>query len=250
MKISSSLTYAGLAASALANPIVHSNSERGADSWCGNFGTGSIGPYTVYHNNWGVGSASSGQQCTEFSPAAGNSVAWSTSWSWQGGPGSVKSYSNIGLAHVNRNLASVRSIPSRWSWSYSGQNVVADVAYDLWLAPSAGAANTYEIMIWLGALGGAFPISQTGRTPIASPQIAGSSWHLYKGPNGGTTVFSFVASSNIQNFNGDLNLFFKYLTQSQGVPANSVITALQAGTEPFSGSNAVFKSSVCSISIS
>lgn len=113
--------------------------------------------------------------------------------------------------------------------------MVSDVSYDLWLAPSVGANNTYEIMIWLGAYGGAGPISSTGTTPIATPTIAGYTWKLFQGPNGDTTVFSFVAPSNIGNWSGDLKLFFNYLTSSQGVSASSVVTSLQAGTEPFTG---------------
>lgn len=112
--------------------------------------------------------------------------------------------------------------------------MVADVAYDLWLAPSVGADNSYEIMIWLGAYGGAGPISSTGST-IATPTIAGTTWKLYSGPNGATTVYSFVAPSNIGNFNADLKLFLTYLTTSQGVSTSAVVTSLQAGTEPFSG---------------
>ena len=113
--------------------------------------------------------------------------------------------------------------------------MIADVSYDLWLAPSVGAKNAYEIMVWVGSYGGAGPISSTGSTPLASPTIGGTKWKLFKGPNGDTTVFSFVAPANIGNYAGDLNLFFKYLTSSQGVPTSSVITSLQAGTEPFSG---------------
>lgn len=135
------------------------------------------------------------------------------------------------------------------AYRYTGDNIVADVSYDLWLAPSAGAPNEYEIMVWLGSFGGAAPISHTGRTPIAMPNVAGTMWKLFKGSHAGTTVFSFVAPRNIQTFSGDLNLFFRYLTQSQGVAKSSVITALQAGTEPFTGSNARFVSSVCAISV-
>lgn len=118
---------------------------------------------------------------------------------------------------------------------YSGSQLVADVSYDLWLAPSASSANQYEIMIWLGKYGGAGPISSTGSTPVATPTINGVSWQLFKGPNGSTTVFSFVAPSNINSWNGDLKLFFNYLTSSQGVSTNMVVTSLQAGTEPFIG---------------
>ena len=113
--------------------------------------------------------------------------------------------------------------------------MVADVSYDLWLAPSVGVANKYEIMVWLGAYGGAGPISTTGSTPIATPTIAGTTWKLFKGPNGDVTVFSFVAPSSIGDFSADLKLFFNYLTASQGVSTSNVVTSLQAGTEPFSG---------------
>lgn len=104
----------------------------------------------------------------------------------------------------------------------------------MWLAPSVGADNDYEIMIWLAAYGGAGPISSTG-SPIATPTIAGHTWNLYSGPNGDTTVFSFVSPTHIGDFDGDLQLFFKYLTTSQGVSSSQVVTAIQAGTEPFSG---------------
>lgn len=112
--------------------------------------------------------------------------------------------------------------------------MVANVSYDLWLAPSVGANNQYEIMIWVGAYGGAGPISSAGKA-IATPTIAGTKWNLFKGPNGDTTVFSFVAPSNMGDFSADLKLFLTYLTTSQGVSSSSVVTSLQGGTEPFSG---------------
>jgi len=113
--------------------------------------------------------------------------------------------------------------------------MVADVSYDLWLAPSVGAANKYEIMIWLGSYGGAGPISEQNKPAIAKPTIAGTTWSLFKGPNGDTTVFSFVAPSNIGNFKADLLPFLTYLTKNQGVPSTYVATSFQAGTEPFVG---------------
>lgn len=133
-------------------------------------------------------------------------------------------------------------------YSYSGSNIVADVSYDLWLAPTSGGSNKYEIMVWLAALGGAGPISSTG-SAIAKPTIAGSSWSLYSGPNGDTTVYSFVASSEIESFSGDMMDFFNYLVDNEGVSDSMYITQLQAGTEPFTGSNAVFKTSSFTMSV-
>lgn len=104
MKISY-FTHMGLA---LATPM----------TWCGNWGSTTAGPYIIYHNNWGAQAAQSGKQCTTVSALEGNSVSWSTSWTWRGGPSDVKSYSNVGLANVNKKLADVKSIHSRWTWTY------------------------------------------------------------------------------------------------------------------------------------
>jgi xyloglucan-specific endo-beta-1,4-glucanase len=121
--------------------------------------------------------------------------------------------------------------------SYTGSNVVADVAYDIFTSYSPGGSSVYEIMIWLAAIGGAGPISSTG-SPIATVTIAGTSWDLFKGPNGATTVFSFVAHSEQTSFNADVLDFLKYLIHSQGLPSAQYVSGIAAGTEPFDGSSA------------
>ncbi|KAJ0106979.1 glycoside hydrolase family 12 protein [Diaporthe amygdali] len=259
MKFNAALSNVLLAASAVvAAPTstlevgpsrVDSAIEKRSTTFCGSFGSETAGPYIFYHNNWGASAASSGSQCTTFNDLQSNTASWSTSWTWAGGSSSVKSYSNVALPNVNKQLKSVSTINSIWKWSYTGSSIVADVAYDLWLAPTSGGTNKYEIMVWLAAYGGAGPISSTGSTPIATTTIAGHTWKLYSGPNGDTTVYSFVADSTITSFSGDLNLFFKYLTSSQGVSTSMYITSLQAGTEPFTGSNAVMTTSSYTISV-
>lgn len=52
-------------------------------------------------------------------------------------------------------------MPSTWSWTYTGDDIVADVAYDLFTSSTADGDEEFEIMVWLGALGGAGPISST-----------------------------------------------------------------------------------------
>lgn len=123
--------------------------------------------------------------------------------------------------------------------------MVANVAYDLFTASTTGGSPEYEIMIWLGAYGGAGPISSTGST-IATPTVAGYSWKLYKGVNGQMTVFSFVASSTVTSFSGDLKAFLTYLSSNQGLPTSQYLQSIGAGTEPFTGSNAVFSTTAYS----
>ncbi|KAK1982103.1 xyloglucan-specific endo-beta-1,4-glucanase A [Colletotrichum cereale] len=215
---------------------------------CGSSGSVSAGGLTIYHNNYGEKQATSGSQCTTFQSLDSGSVTWSTSWNWAGGKGQVKSFSNVALENVNKPLSAIKSIPSKWTWSYTGSlEFVFDVAYDLWLAPSVGANNTYEIRIWLAAFGGVRPISTTGKA-IDNPIIAATQWSLYSGSKGNTTVYTFVAPGT-QWFDGDLMDFFNHLTSKQGVANTDVVTSLQAGTEAFSGSNAVFTTSAYTISV-
>lgn len=44
---------------------------------------------------------------------------------------------------------------SSWEWSYSGSNLLGDVAYDIFTSSSPGGSNEWEVMIWLDAFGGA-----------------------------------------------------------------------------------------------
>lgn len=138
MKFNAALSSALFAASAvIAAPTstleveasrVDSALEKRATTFCGNWGSQTAGPYTFYHNNWGAGAASSGSQCTTFNDLQSNTASWSTSWSWSGGQGSVKSYSNVALEKVNRQLSSISTINSIWKWGYVIRLLVVDEA--------------------------------------------------------------------------------------------------------------------------
>lgn len=120
--------------------------------------------------------------------------------------------------------------------SYSNTNIVADVAYDLFLSSTPSGSEEYEIMVWLAALGGAGPISSTGKA-IATVTLNGVEWDVWVGPNGQMTVYSFVAKSTVTDFSGDLLDFLDYLVKDQGLPNNKYLKTVQAGTEPFTGTS-------------
>jgi len=221
----------------LANPI-----EKRGTVLSGQWDTESElnGMYTLYNDLWGMSSATSGSQSTQETSASGTSVAWETTWNWEGASSQVKSYANLGINNnLGKTLSSISSIQTTWDWTYtSAENVVADVSYDLWLSnnPAPGTANsasTYEIMIWLSARGGAGPVG----SQVATANVAGTSWALHQGTVENWTVFSFVAPSEITSFSADLMDFFNYLVQNNGVSASSnYFTGGGAGTEPFTGS--------------
>lgn len=246
MKFSSAILCAGAAALASAAPSKTLN--RRAD-FCDQWGSTVTGSYTVYNNLWGSANADSGSQCTGVDSLSGSTLAWHTSWTWTGGAGQVKSYANAVYTLTATQLNAISSIPSTWDWSYTGDDIVADVAYDLFTSSTADGDEEYEIMIWLSALGGAGPISSTGSS-IATTTIGGVSFDLYSGPNGQMTVFSFVASADANSFNADLKDFVDYLTTNQGLSTSQYLISMGAGTEPFSGTNAVFTTTAFSVELS
>ncbi|PPQ92147.1 hypothetical protein CVT25_008772 [Psilocybe cyanescens] len=183
------------------------------------------GDYTLCQNLWGAKSGTGSQSSTLVS-SSGSSVSWSTNWNWQNNP---------------NNLNNIASAPSTFDWTYQTQSsgIRADVSYDIWFGSAssgepATAASSYEIMIWLSGLGGIQPVGSQILTGIT---IAGHTWNLWSGPNSNWHVYSFVsATGDINNFSVDLNGFFQYLIQNQGVAGTQYIQAIQSGTEPFTGS--------------
>jgi len=210
-----------------------------ATTICGQWDTVVTGTYTVFQDLWNEEAATSGSQCSTINSETSGTLSWSTSWTWAGGAGQVKSFANAVVTSTAKQVSAITSIPSTWDWSYTGSDIVADVAYDMFTSSTATGADEYEIMIWLAALGGAGPISATG-SAVATVTIDGASWNLFEGLNGAMTVFSFVASSEVTNFSGDIKSFLTYLTDSQGFPASQFLISLGAGSEPFSGTDAVF----------
>jgi len=66
---------------------------------------------------------------------------------------------------------------------------------------------------------------------IATPTVAGYDFSLYKGSNGAQTVYSFVGSSNITSFSGDVRDFFTYLISSESFDSSQYLVSVGAGTE-------------------
>ncbi|EEB92124.1 hypothetical protein MPER_09416, partial [Moniliophthora perniciosa FA553] len=213
---------------------------------CGQWDSVIVGPYTIYVNQWGKDGGSPGTSCAKVNSLSGTTISYVNRWNWTGGSG-VKSYTNINLNQgVGKQLSAISKIPASWKWSQTQTgNIVANVAFDLFTAASAGASNQYEIMVWVANFNAGPISSQYGSdgkpVPIVqNVNLAGKSWNLYKGSNGAQTVFSFLTSdgSQIPSFSGDLNDFINVLC-SQRLSKSQYLTTVQSGTETTLG-DAVF----------
>lgn len=96
-------------------PLVSASAvQRRGTMLCGQYETFTSGSYTLFTDLWGERGASSGSQCSTLESVDGNTVQWSTTWTWTGGTG-IKSFSNIQLnAGVNQQLSAINSMPVRF----------------------------------------------------------------------------------------------------------------------------------------
>ncbi|CAE6481575.1 unnamed protein product [Rhizoctonia solani] len=202
------------------------------------------GQYTLYNNLWGAKvPGTSGSQTTQALSYndAQKTVSWKTEYNWQGNPHGVKSYANVALEKgIRKNINSISSIPTKWSWKYDSVSnpLTADVSYDLWLSrdPNSGpssASSTVEVMVWLSNRN-----AGPAGSKIATAKVGGLDWALFKGRVGTWDVYSFVAASEISNYNANLLPFFTFLRDDPQIKLdlNQYLVAVQAGTEPFQGS--------------
>ncbi|KAK4121664.1 glycoside hydrolase family 12 protein [Parathielavia appendiculata] len=228
--------------STLAAAAPYRTSRRQVATLCEQYGYWSGNGYEVNNNLWGAGSASSGSQCTYVDGSSSSSVSWYTTWTWEGSPGSVKSYANSGRQIARgQTIASIRSMATSVSWAYNTSSIRANVAYDFFTSEDPNHPNSggdYELMIWLAKYGdNTYPVGSVSGTVT----VAGNSWTLYAGSNGGMQVYSFVAMSAMNSFSGDAKDFFNYLTDNEAFPADTQnLIVFQVGTEAFDGGPATF----------
>lgn len=122
-----------------------------AQSLCDQYSYYSANGYEFNNNMWGRNSGQ-GSQCTYISFTSSSNVGWRVNWNWANNENNVKSYPYSGRQLPQKRLISqISSLPTSTSWSYSGNNIRANVAYDLFTSTDPNHANSsgdYELMIW------------------------------------------------------------------------------------------------------
>lgn len=120
MKLLALLAPALAAASAIpaSVPAPSKTINERATEICGQWDSIQTGTYTLYQDLWGMSAATSGSQCSTYESLSGTTIAWSTKWTWQGGPYNVKSYANVVLKQdTGKKVSAIKSIPSKWTYT-------------------------------------------------------------------------------------------------------------------------------------
>ncbi|KAK8131588.1 concanavalin A-like lectin/glucanase domain-containing protein [Apiospora sp. TS-2023a] len=216
---------------------------------CNQYGYFASHGYYFNNNAWGK-DAGTGYICTYVDWTDDSHVVFHADWEWAGGENNVKAFPDVGRTLSSKPIvSSLGSIQTAASWTYTGNNVRADVAYDLFTAADPNhdtSSGDYELMVWLARLGGVQPIG----SKVGTATVAGHTWELWDGMNGAMRVYSFVAPTAVNSFNANIKDFFNYIAANRGFPAASqhLITA-QFGTEPFTGGPATFTVSSFSLNV-
>ncbi|KAG3110835.1 hypothetical protein PI124_g11385 [Phytophthora idaei] len=225
-------------AASLINPPVFAETE-----FCGEWNSTETDDYILYNNLWGAFDDPNDSQCTGLDSVDGSTIAWHMSYSWSPPPYQVKSFPNAALKFDPVQLLYVKSIPAiiEYDFEYS-ENTIANVAFDLFTRPTIDGVVEYEVMVWPAALGGALPLSTSGK-PIKTANIGNADFTLYQGMNGNMTVLSYVPGKMITSFSADLKKFFDELPENYAIAPTQYLTHVQGGAEILVGNGAltVFK---------
>jgi hypothetical protein len=197
-----------------AAPVTGSTSVwDGGSAVCGADGQ----QYFIWNNAWG-------------SRGSAQSISWSgtsfqvTAQSASGG--GVQGYPSIFIGSINvhktlgsnlpKQVSTITQVPTSWSWT--GASGEYNAAYDVWFnssnvtdldKPSGGF-----LMIWLHKPGSQNPIG--GSPSQSNVSVGGGTWNIYTGDNGGTPCISYVATSDINTWTGDIAAFITHAKTVQG----------------------------------
>jgi xyloglucan-specific endo-beta-1,4-glucanase len=135
------LLAASMAALVHASALVPRQSH--VESLCGLYAYWSNDNYELLNNLWGKDTATSGSQCTYLDGTAGGGIQWSSTWTWNGSPDSVKSYPYAGRKVAKgRKISDVTRMPTAVTWKYDRTDIRANVAYDVFTAADPNHVNS------------------------------------------------------------------------------------------------------------
>ncbi len=205
---------------------------------CEQYGTVVAGSYVIQNNRWGT----SATQCINTTSNGFSITQQDGVGSTSGAPVSYPSiflgchYSNCSPSSpLPKQLSTIGTANSSISYSYPGSGTY-NASYDIWLNADTNVSGVQdtEIMIWFNRQGSIQPIgSQTG-----TANIAGRSWNVWTGNNGGNNVVSYLFTGSVINsLSFDVMDFVRdtFTRGSQYGNINWYLTSVQAGFEPWIG---------------
>jgi Glycosyl hydrolase family 12 len=181
------------------------------------FGSETLGAYTVSNNMWNAGGGGISQTLSACS-----SSDWSVNANVADDDGGVKTYPNSAYNFADPpEISSLSTVTSTFGSTVPASGEFED-AYDIWLNGTAGTGGD-EVMIWTDNEGQTPAGSQVGTVAFGGQSYA--VWQEAGGP------ITFVSDTNVSG--GDLNLlqFFQWLMSQGYEPTTSTLNQVAFGAE-------------------
>jgi hypothetical protein len=181
------------------------------------FGSETLGAYTVSNNMWNAGGGGISQTLSACS-----SSDWSVNANVADDGGGVKTYPNSAYNFADPpEISSLSTVTSTFGSTLPASGEFED-AYDIWLNGTAGTGGD-EVMIWTDNQGQTPAGSQVGTVTFGGQSYA--VWQEAGGP------ITFVSDTNVTG--GDLNLlqFFQWLMSQGYEPTTSTLNQVSFGAE-------------------
>jgi hypothetical protein len=199
--------------------------------------------YVIQNNNWG-GDINTSSQSISFvnnsftvtdgpdgaATCQGCPLSFPSIYIGASGNTDLGKYHTRSTDNLPAAIGDITAVNTSVTWS-GNPGGASNAAYDIWFAsPSRGdlEGQRYNdgldgfIMLWLYDPNGQSAPMPIGGSPVETKTIAGSSWQVWVGPRGAgpsgegadlqadqaAPVISYVATSTMNSFNGDLKPFF------------------------------------------
>ena len=200
--------------------------------------------YVVQNNAWG---SAAGQTITygpgtkfKVTQQAGtgsgtNPASYPSVWT---GANSGRSTTGSGLPRAVSAITA-GSIDTSWTWAQGGATGSFNAAYDVWFStgsggdPAASSPTGGFLMVWFHDPSANQPIG----TMMTSATIAGKTWNVWYGMQGGTNkpCVSYVAPTSVASLNFKLGDFIRDAVTRGFVQNSWYLTNVFAGFEIWSG---------------
>jgi hypothetical protein len=205
----------------------------------GQYSSISQGSYTLENDEWGLSGDPGGWQ--EICTGSASTGAWSSTWFWSKGTGAIKAYPSSyrgwqdggswspNAGGFPQMVSAQGALATTVDFTMTGDNQY-DAAYDLFFSPSGNPTSpSEEMMVWL-SYDGNQPAGSKIASAVALSGVSGT-WDVWSG-NVGWPVYSFVRTSQVSSFSGNLQPFVYYLAYSHSyLPTTYYELDIQFGIE-------------------
>ncbi|WP_422771198.1 GH12 family glycosyl hydrolase domain-containing protein [Plantactinospora sp. WMMC1484] len=203
---------------------------------CDQYGSTTIqGRYVVQNNRWGT----TAQQCINVTDTGFSITRQDGQGSTSGAPVSYPSvflgchYTNCSPGtNLPMQVSQISSANSSINYTYVS-GATYNASYDIWLdpTPKRDGVNQMEIMIWFNRQGSIQPIGSS----VGTATVAGRTWDVWRGNNGGNNVVSYLAPSPITSWSFSVLDFINDVRNRGAITNSWYLTSIQAGFEPWIG---------------